>query len=352
MTAVLLLNAFDAFAGSQRVAAALADLLEARGVAVELRLGFGCTGFISGRPRTSTFLPIDRISTRKLFYPLWLLSIMPRVLRVALGGGVVWANTVYGAPATLPALLFAPGRVVIHVHEIEFPTLFRWLLSFAVRRGATLVCVSKFQRTVLGLPALILPNGVGTTLSPPPKRRCRFVFVGTTAPAKGFALFVSVARALTGSGLEPVAYLPSRQGANHSLLAEAESVGVALHFGVTDPDEMFADGFLSLLATDPALWTETFSLTCAESIWNLVPVVSAGTLVAAEIAGSALAFDVSDRDPAAIAAQVRALLADPVRFAALVDSCAAQRTEFSLERFGDRAAAIVRAIASKEALHD
>ena len=351
MTSVLLLNAFDAYAGSQRVAVALVDSWRARGVAVNVRLGFGCKGFFSDQSTSAAFLPIDRIAVRKLLYPVWLLAVMTRALVVALRGQVVWANTVYGAPATLLALFLAPRQVVIHIHEINFSKLFRWLLSFAAKRGATLVCVSKFQRAALGVDATILYNGVGGVPPAAPAHRSRFIFVGTTAPAKGFTLFVSVVKALEGSGLESVAYLPSQQSQDLSLLDAAQSAGIALHFGVTDPAVMFADGFLSLLATDPLLWTETFSLVCAESIWNLVPVVSAGTFVAAEVAGDALAFDAPDRNPVHIAGRVRALLDDPIRYSALVAACSSRRNEFSLELFGQRSTNIVQTITVKEPLH-
>jgi glycosyltransferase involved in cell wall biosynthesis len=343
MVSVVLLQPFDAIAGSQRVAVNVAQALEASGCRTEVHLGFGSDGFVSRLPGVRRFLDINRIAWRKLLYPVWLLAVVPRVLRAVGRGELVWANTVHAAPAAFVALVLAPRRVVIHVHEVDFPAVFMRFLRFAGRRGATLLCVSDFQRRALCLQAArILPNSVSVTVEGAGAAQRPFlVFVGNTSVAKGFPLFIEVARRLSGTPLVPVAFLPSPERADPDLLARARAAGISVRFGVTDPATMYDGAFLSLLCTDPTLWTETFSLVAVESISCLVPVASGGAGVAREILADALAFDVPSRDPGHIADAVRALLAEPARHQALVQACRRRRGEFTPERFRQRVGALV-----------
>jgi glycosyltransferase involved in cell wall biosynthesis len=343
---VLLLNPFDAIAGSQRVAVDVARSLEGAGIGLDFRLGFGSTGFVSAYPGVRRFMLTDPPPQRKRRYPLWLLAAVPRTLRAVFAGEVIWANTVYAVPAVLFPLLLAPRRVVVHVHEVEFAWVLMASLRWAARRGATLVCVSELHQHAIDLPATVLYNGVSPPADPQAARMARqLLFVGNTSPEKGFDLFIAVARALAGSGLEPVAFLPSPERSDPALLAAAAQAGVRVRFGVTDPQEMYGQGFLTLQCTDPVQWTETFSLVAVESISALVPVASAGAVVVKEVLGDALAFDCPERDPARIAAAVRALLADTLRHAALVSACRLRRERYSLARFQQQVVGLVMRLA-------
>jgi glycosyltransferase involved in cell wall biosynthesis len=204
------------------------------------------------------------------------------------------------------------------------------------------LCVSDYHRRALGLEARIVPNCVSVGGGDAGLHdRSRLVFVGNTSAAKGFALFIEVARCLAGSSLTPVAFLPNPERSDPELLARARAAGISIRFGVTDPMDMYEGAFLSLQCTDPALVTETFSLVSAESISCLVPVATAGTGVAREILADALAFDVPSRDPGVIATAVQTLLADPARHQALVQACLRRRGEFTPERFRQRVGALV-----------
>lgn len=346
MASVVIIHPFDAIAGSQRVAVTVAQALRSDGYQAELRLGFGTNGFVSQWPGVKRFLGVDNIRVRKLLYPLWLVTVTPRVLRAVVAGEIVWANTIHAAPAALVGLVLSPRRVVIHVHEVEFPRVFMSFLQLAKRRGATLLCVSDYHRRALRLDAEVLPNCVPMPVDDCAlARRSRLVFVGNTSVMKGFALFVEVARRLCGSELTPVAFLASREQCDPSLLLQAKSAGIAVKFGVTAPEEMFDAGYLSLLCTDPGLWTETFSLVAVESMGCLVPVASAWAGVAQEILGPALAFEVPSRDPETIVQEIRALLSQPERYARLVQACRARRNEYSFERFQLRVRALVSRLA-------
>nr|WP_295084729.1 hypothetical protein [uncultured Roseateles sp.] len=331
---VLIVNAFDAFAGSQRVAASLARSLSAeQGIDVQVHQGFGSRGFVSELPMSSSWSSLDVPRHRKLLYPIWLawqnLICLWRVLR----GHHLWLNTVYSIPAALLAIIVAPRKIVIHVHEAVFPSLFSRLLSWCSRKEVKIVCVSKYQRQLLELSCSVLYNSVEPSQALV-NRGNRLIFVGAVTEAKGFDLFTAVAHSLNSLGLTPVAFVPEIKGpVAEQLAAKARSAGVTIYTGVTDPTQMFRDGFLTLQATNSRLWIETFSLVAAESIAHLVPVATAGSQVVAEVAEDALAFDHPSRDALAIANDIRALHADPLRYAKLVESCAIRRANFTTDAF-------------------
>ncbi len=337
---LLLYHAFDAYAGSQRVAAALVKVLRQRGHDVEVRLGFGRIGFISAVSGVSRFLAIEDIAWRKRLYPAWLMVANLGAIALLFSRRIVWANSIHALPAVLPMLL-APRRLVIHIHEIDFPAIFLRLLRFAVARGALLVVVSQTQGDMLGLPCRVLPNAVGDVPPPPPAERRRLIFVGNSH-RKGFDLFTAIVQQLDAMPLEAVAYIADMPTIdNRTPLALARRAGITVITGETDPRAMFADAWMLMQLTDPALWTETFSLVAAEAVWNLVPVGAAGAAVIDEVAAGAIAFNEASRDPAVIAASIRALWDDPAAYAVLVAGCAVRREDYRADRFADGAEAIL-----------
>lgn len=339
---ILLLNPFDAHAGSQRVGRDMVELLAAAGHDVRVRLGFGGAGFLSDVAGVTPDLRCADVRIRKLLYPLWSLLVALPVALAVLRGRVVWANTVYAVlPAALAALI-RPGRVVIHLHEATFTKAFIPLLRLMVRRGVRIVCVSADQAGRVGLPATILSNAVTLPARDVPSTRDRLLFVGTTQLIKGFALFVAVSELLGDLPLRKVAYLSDETRHDRSLVAAARQAGIDIVFGESSPDVLYRDGFLLLQATDPDRWTETFSLVAVEAMARLVPVAGAGATVLVEVLGDALAFDMPSRDPQAIADAIRALHADPIRYDALRTACARRRANFTEDVFSGRLIGLLR----------
>jgi glycosyltransferase involved in cell wall biosynthesis len=333
---VMLLHPFDAHAGAQRIGSAFVAALAATGVDVRVRVGFGGRGFLSELPGVRPDVQCDHIPTRKLLYPLWAICAMVSVAWAAARGRVVWANTIHAIAAALLAAMLFPRRTIVHVHEATFPRPFLWLLRLAHWRGASIVYVSADQAARIGVSGAILPNPVHLPSIDQPSRQNRFLFIGTTQPIKGFALFVAVVRLLDGSGLDTVAYLSDEHRHDRALVAAARAAGIEIVFGENSPEVMYRDGFLLLMATDPAMVSETFSLVAAEAIAALVPVGGAGATVLPEVLGEALAFNHANRDPASIAQAIRALLADPEKYAALRRACAERRVHFSEAAFTQR----------------
>lgn len=339
---LLLLNPFDAYAGSQRIALDVIAALKAAGHDVQVNLGFGGSGFLSDLPNVVPDMRTGNIRLRKLLYPFWSLLVTIPMALVVLKGGIIWANTVYSVPAALLAALIRPKQVIVHLHEATFPRIFLLLLRLAIHRGVRLLCVSSDQASRIGLSATILYNAVKLPALPVRSRRDRLLFVGTTQPIKGFPLFVEVCQLLSGHPLRKVAYLSDKARHDQSLVAVAQAAGVEVVFGASDPALLYRDGFLLLQATDPTLWIETFSLVAVEAMAWQVPVAGAGTSVFSEVLGDAMAFNIESRDPLVIADAIRTLSADPRRHDALRSACVDQRTAFSEDVFARKISQIIQ----------
>lgn len=330
---VLFLHPFDALAGSQRVASTLVRAFRGLSIPVEVLLGFGNNGFVSQIPEVKRFMAVNRVGLRKALYPLWLAMLLPRMVWAVWRGETVWANTVHAIPATIPMLWLAPGRVVLHVHEVEFPGLFQWLLRWGASRGAHVLCVSDYHRQRLGIQADVLSNCVDHASDTEPQHPPTLLFVGAASAIKGFPLFVEVARRLPPGQVQAIACVPAPPPASRELIEIAEASGVKLRYGLSDPVAMFDGATLLMQCTDPTLWTETFSLVMVEALACGVPVATSGMAVAPEILGDAWAFDVPSRDPDRIVAEVLSLLEDGQRLQSLRAAARARRAHFSFERF-------------------
>lgn len=338
---VFLVHPFDAHAGSQRVAQHVHDALDGLGHICRVHLGFGTRGFVSTIPGVRRFLPIDDIHWRKRLYPIWLLALIPRMLLAVGRREIVWANTVHAIPAVLPVLWLAPKRVVLHLHEIEFPRLFHILAQWAARRGARVLCVSDVHRRQLELSAEVLHNCVALRSDQEPADPPVLLFVGAMSRLKGFDLFIRVVREIEPGTVRAIAYIPTVPADATELYMAANKAGIELRFGVSDPEGMYPGATLLLQCTDPTMGTETFSLVMAEALACCVPVGTTGMKVAAEILGDAWAFDLPDRDPRRIADHVRALLADPPRLQGLRDAARERRSRYAFPAFCERVCALL-----------
>ena len=339
---ITLVHAFDAHAGAQRVAAALATILRDRGFGMRLWLGFGDAGFVSEAWPDWRFLPTRKPVWRKLLYPFWLVAINLAMVGALLRGDRVWANSVAAVPAAGPFLLLAPKRLIIHLHEDRLPWIADRVIRWAGSRGAQLLAVSDYHAEQLGVTARVLRNAVGyESPPPPPDNRSRLVFVGAANAKKGFPLFLSVVDQLRGRGPSPHAFLAGGPDMPaEELIAQATACGVSVTIGEVRSAVHHANSFLLLQLTDPALWDETFSLVAAEALWHLVPVGGAGSSVLYEVAGGALAFNFDSRDPVSIADAILALWGDRDRYSDLVAAADQMRPRFALDRFANEVMAI------------
>jgi glycosyltransferase involved in cell wall biosynthesis len=346
----LFVHPFDALAGSQRVAVALVRALSGLNCTVYVLLGFGSNGFISKIAGVSAFLPVNHVGLRKALYPIWLVLLLPRMLWAVWRREIVWANTVYAIPAVLVVLALAPSRVVVQVHEIEFPRLFRWLLDWAVSRDATVICVSDFQRRQLKLRAGVLHNCVDKMGEARPTHPPVLLFIGAVSALKGFPLFIEVVSRLPPGMFRAVACVPSLPESARGWIERAQRLGVMLRCGLADPADMFAGATLLVQCTDPSLATETFSLVMTEALAFGVPVATTGMGVASEVLADAWAFDEPSREPELIASKILALSQDGPRMASLRKAALARRMNFSFSTFQQRVGDVLDEVIKKEAI--
>jgi glycosyltransferase involved in cell wall biosynthesis len=192
----------------------------------------------------------------------------------------------------------------------------------------------------LAVPAEILPNPVARPEVRRESQADRLLFIGTTQPAKGFALFISVCAQLGGLPLRKIAYLSDEIRQDRALVEAAHKAGVETIFGEHRPDILYRDAFLLLVCSVPSA-RETFSLTAAEAMVRGVPVAGAGVPVLREVLDDALAFDVPTRDPVQIAAEIAALHANDGRIEQLKLACERRSNQFSEGKFVDRLLQIV-----------
>ena len=346
---VLFVHPFDALAGSQRVAVALIRAFYGLNCRVRVLLGFGTNGFVARLDGVRAFLSVNHVGLRKALYPLWLVMLMPRMLWAVWRREIVWANTIHAIPAVLLVLVLAPSRVVVHVHEIEFPRLFGWLLDWAVSRGATMLCVSDFQRRELGIRAGVLHNCVDKMGEALPSQPPVLLFVGAVSALKGFPLFIEVVSRLPPGMFTAVACVPSLPDSAHEWIARAQHLGVILRCGLADPEDIFAGATLLIQCTDPGIATETFSLVMSEALAFGVPVATTGMGVASEVLAGAWAFDAPSREPDLVASKIVALCQDKPRLASLRVAALERRMNFSFPVFQVRVGDVLNEVMGKEA---
>jgi glycosyltransferase involved in cell wall biosynthesis len=345
---VLFVHPFDALAGSQRVAVALIRAFYGLHCTVSVLLGFGSNGFVARVEGVRAFLSVNHVGWRKALYPLWLAMMWPRMLWAVWRREIVWANTIHAIPAVLVVLALAPSRVVVHVHEIEYPRLFGWLLDWAVSRGATVLCVSDFQRRQLELRADVLHNCVDKMGETPPTQPPVLLFVGAVSALKGFPLFVEVVSRLPAGMFSVVACVPSLPDSARGWIERAQQLGVIFRCGLSDPEEMFAGATLLIQCTDPLLATETFSLVMSEALAFGVPVATTGMGVASEVLADAWAFDEPSREPDLIASKILALCQDGPKLASLRAAALARRRHFSFPIFQQRVGDVLDGVTRKD----
>lgn len=348
---IILVNPFDAYAGSQRVASRLVSSFQSLGYGCDILSGFGGSGFLADLNPSFTFSRTENIRKRKALYPFWIIlsNFLIMVALIRRRQTIAWANTIYAVPSLMMAMIFFPRKLVIHIHENDFPAILRHTLRFASRRGARILAVSAYHARKLGLGSInVLPNAVGDAPPPDHGPGSRLLFVGSAQPMKGLPLFREIVAELQHADslkAKPVAYLAGlARDASAEILSDLAETGIQAVFGETRTEMIFADGWLYLQLTDPALADETFSLVTAEAVWHCVPVGAAGADVVNEVAAGAIAFNIASRDARAIAEAILNLQNDPDAYARLVAGCEERRKDYAQHLYQQRVDELLRAV--------
>lgn len=294
-------------------------------------------GFLSnwhGPTVRFTYVKHDGKLQRFLSLSIWYLKVAAYLLRHLAAGDRLTISTLISSPLLAVILFRRDIRAEILINEIFFRVpIWRSLGLWMVKSSRVhKIYLSQFVEDSWGFGApseivyptlrrdlIALSDAIGT---PPPKDRDRlkFFLVGSQIEAKGYRLFIDIARhyASIGAGHSFQLYLsgsPARFAADYP--DASLPTNLAVKFNDSSPG-IFAgkDAFLGLTNTD--LWLETFGQTFAEAMMmgNIVVVPDKGAQCE-YIADGVSGFMFKDYSVAGIVAQI-----DTIRAHADLDALA------------------------------
>ena len=221
-------------------------------------------------------------------------------------------------PRNLPAIV----RLIWRAYHVSFAPQ-RW----ALRRADAIVTGSHTAKRELqaarmtDLPITVISSAVDPATAPPRPRERTLVYMGSFMPYKNAETLARAVALLPGYRLQLLSKITDRDRARLSALAPAGSIEFLN--GVSD--EQYAELLASATALLTASRDEGFGIPLIEAMSHGTPVVCSDIEVFREVGGDAALFANPD-DPAAFAAQVRAL-EDPAEWK--------RRSELSLQRAGE-----------------
>jgi len=294
-------------------------------------------------------------------------------------------NIRYGAALAKPLAAAAPALIEVH----NRPELALWLArrfrhlpvmlflhndpqemrrarsavdrAHLLRALARVVTVSDYlsRRLLENLPPpprppAVLPNPIDLAALRPPGPRDRLIlFVGRIVPEKGPDTFAAACAAalphLPGWEAEMIgadrfrADSPEPAFARHTRAA-AEQAGVRPR-GYCDRAAVLDAMARAAIVVVPSRWQEPFGLVALEALANGAALICADRGGLREVAGDAAIY-VEPDDPAALAAAVQALAADPIRRAALGQAGRQRAWQFDAPVIANRLAALRREVLS------
>jgi glycosyltransferase involved in cell wall biosynthesis len=225
---------------------------------------------------------------------IWYLKVVAYLLRHLAAGDRLTVSTLISSPLLAVILFRRDIRAEILINEIFFRVpIWRSLGLWMVRSTRVhKIYLSRFveDRWAFGSPSEIvyptlrhdliaLSDAVGPS-SPKDRDRLKFFLVGSQIEAKGYRLFIEIARhyASVGAGHSFQLYL-SGSSARFSVDYPDASlpVNLTVHFNDSSPG-IFAGKDVFLGLTNPDLWLETFGQTFAEAMMmgNIVVVPDKG----------------------------------------------------------------------------
>ncbi|OYU15653.1 MAG: hypothetical protein CFE37_04845 [Alphaproteobacteria bacterium PA4] len=263
---------------------------------------------------------------RFLSLSIWYLNVAVYLLRHLAAGDRVTISTLISSPLLAIVRFYRDVRAEILINEIFFRVPIWRALGLAMVRSDRVhkIYLSRFveERWGFGAPSEIVYPGLRRDLialsdamaTPPRKDRDRlnFFLVGSQIEAKGYRLFIDIARhyAAVGAAHRFQLYLSgnsARFAADYP--AARLPANLTVRFNDSSP-EIFADKDVFLGLTNPDLWLETFGQTFAEAMMmaNIVVVPDKGAQCEYIVDGVS-GFMFKDYSVAGIVAQIDAIRA-------------------------------------------
>lgn len=305
---ILVLHPFDSFAGSQKVTVGAIKVFEGSFDRIISLVVLGGGGFLASSSNSKFLFNVSRGIVRKVLYVLTAPFISVLVLFYIFLGFRIYASTYYSTPYLLLASIVRPSWVILHVHEIEVPSVLRRFGEFLSSRGCKLLFVSDLHRRRIALAGAIVHNfsdsNFGDLYLETRVSRTRLIFVGAPTKSKGFDFFASVTRELVGPNVEALAFI------GDSIIPDASACNGHIKFftSVYCEEKIFSGKTLLLVCSDANLVTETFSLSCMEALKHGALVCNFGSDVCSEIFGAYLVIDDSTRDVKAAVVKLKLVL--------------------------------------------
>lgn len=301
MKKVLIVNAFDAYAGSQR---SLANWLSVQDDDMEYDIFLFCGdgGFVSDLTNCKVFTLFNfrNILLRKLV----LISFMPifwiYLLLIIRKYSHVVGNSSPSLFLIFPLYVFNKAYIIIHEITRVPKILVKILNSFSSTKN-TLV-VSNIINERFKIEGRVIFNAIERIELPVKEVRAnekkKIVFVGDFRRAKRFDFFVSIAELFKGTmQYQFVAYLSKEphKPEEFRIINRASECGVDVKFNVKDPKAFFEDSFFIIQCTNEEEWVETFSYVAAEALCYGVPIIATGITVISELFSGSVYYNIASK---------------------------------------------------------
>jgi glycosyltransferase involved in cell wall biosynthesis len=286
---VLIVNAFDAYAGSQR---SLANWLSVPDQDIEYDVFLFCSdgGFVTDLTscKVTTLFKFRNILLRKVLLILFIPFFWIYLLLIFKRFNFVIGNSIPSLFLIFPLYIFNKAYIIIHEITRVPGILVKILQRFSSKKNT--MVVSNIINKKFKIEGRVVFNAIArielTDLENKQFEEKKVIFVGDFRKAKRFDFFVAIAELFKNNlQYQFVAYLsdePQKQG-ELMLFNKATECGIDIKFNLKDPRIFFKDAYFLIQCTNEEEWVETFSYVAAEALCYNVPIIATGITVISEL---------------------------------------------------------------------
>lgn len=286
---VLIVNAFDAYAGSQR---SLANWLSVHDEDVEYDVFLFCGdgGFIADLTncKVTTLFKFRNILLRKVSLIIFMPFFWVYLLLIFKKYNFVVGNSIPSLFLIFPLYIFNKAYIIIHEITRVPGILVKILKRFSSKKNT--MVVSNIINKKFKIDGRVIFNAIAkielTENQNEQFEKKKVTFVGDFRKAKRFYFFIAIAELFKNTlQYQFVAYLsdePHKQD-EFRLVNKANECGIDVKYNIKDPEIFFKDAYFLVQCTDEEEWVETFSYVAAEALCYNVPIIATGVTVISEL---------------------------------------------------------------------